>query len=626
MKKGIIWIALTFLMVASLVLASCNSKTTTSTPTTTTTTAAIVTTTTTTTVIAPTSTTSTTAVTTAVTTTSTGHWWDSLGTPKYGGSLTMSTNANYVDWDPYLQNGSPGVYNNVMEQLFEDAYTTDPTIWNFSINFLPPDYADGFMLTSWTMTTPTIFTVQLRTNIYWQNIAPVNGRQFTSADVAYHYNRLLGLGSGFTTRDPYMSTGWNPLLSITTPDKYTAVFTFAAGTAPLSSQLLIMTVGGGVNDFEASECVAAYTTPTNAAIVDWHHTIGTGPWLLSDFVDGSSVSFVKNPAYWGYDERWPKNQLPYMDSEKIIIVVAQSTAEAALRTGKIGGLSVTAADAASIKKTNPEITQYAYAGTQELSVDPRVDLTPFSDIRVRQAMQQSIDIAGIATNFYGGQATPWPQSLTQNQMGIGGWGFPYPQWPADLQAQFAYSITNAKALMAAAGYPSGFTTNLLLQQSNSITNGDLYQIVQSEFAAIGINMSMTVMPDATWNSICLGAGRTYPALCARALGCTGLTSDPFTQLSKYTTGNMTDIPNVSDPKIDGWKAQALAATSVDAVKQILHDENLYVAQQHFEICVAQPNTFVLVQPWVKGVTGPPGAGWVWPGPFPNGDWIDMSGN
>jgi len=46
-------------------------------------------------------------------------------------------------------NGSPGVYNNVMEQMFENAYTTNPNIWNFSINFLPPDYADGFMLTSW---------------------------------------------------------------------------------------------------------------------------------------------------------------------------------------------------------------------------------------------------------------------------------------------------------------------------------------------------------------------------------------------------------------------------------------------------------------------------------------------
>lgn len=613
-------------MVTSLVLASCGSSTTTSTQTTTTTSAAATTTTTTSTAIVTTSTTSTAVVTTAVSTTSTGNWWDSLGTPKYGGSLTMSTNANYVDWDPYLQNGSPGVYNNIMEQMFQNAYTTDPNLWGFTINFLPPDYADGFMLTSWAMTNPTTLTCNLRTNIYWQNIAPVNGRQFISTDVAYHYNRLLGLGSGFTTRDPYMSTGWNPLLSIATPDKYTAVFTFAAGTAPLSSELLIMTVGGGVNDFEASECVAAYTTASNAAIVDWHHTIGTGPWLLADFVDSSSVSFVKNPNYWGYDERWPQNKLPYMDSEKIIIVASQATSEAALRTGKIGGLSVTAADAASFKKTNPEIIQNTYPGTAELSVDPRVDLAPFSNIQVRQAMQQSIDIAGIATNFYNGQATPWPQSLTQNQMGLGGWGFPYPQWPADLQAQFAFSVTGAKALMAAAGFPSGFNTNLLLASSNSIANGDLYQIVQSEFAAIGINMTITVMPDATWNSVCLGAGRTYPALCARTIGCTGLTSDPFTQLSKYTTGNMTDIPNVSDPKIDNWRVQALAATSVDAVKQILHDENLYVAQQHFEICVAQPNSFVLVQPWVKGVTGPPGAGWCWPGPFPNGDWIDNIGN
>jgi ABC-type transport system substrate-binding protein len=594
MKKGVIWITLCCLMVTSLVLASCGSSTTTSTQTTTTTSAAATTTTTTSTAIVTTSTTSTAVVTTAVSTTSTGNWWDSLGTPKYGGSLTMSTNANYVDWDPYLQNGSPGVYNNIMEQMFQNAYTTDPNLWGFTINFLPPDYADGFMLTSWAMTNPTTLTCNLRTNIYWQNIAPVNGRQFISTDVAYHYNRLLGLGSGFTTRDPYMSTGWNPLLSIATPDKYTAVFTFAAGTAPLSSELLIMTVGGGVNDFEASECVAAYTTASNAAIVDWHHTIGTGPWLLADFVDSSSVSFVKNPNYWGYDERWPQNKLPYMDSEKIIIVASQATSEAALRTGKIGGLSVTAADAASFKKTNPEIIQNTYPGTAELSVDPRVDLAPFSNIQVRQAMQQSIDIAGIATNFYNGQATPWPQSLTQNQMGLGGWGFPYPQWPADLQAQFAFSVTGAKALMAAAGFPSGFNTNLLLASSNSIANGDLYQIVQSEFAAIGINMTITVMPDATWNSVCLGAGRTYPALCARTIGCTGLTSDPFTQLSKYTTGNMTDIPNVSDPKIDNWRVQALAATSVDAVKQILHDENLYVAQQHFEICVAQPNSFVLV--------------------------------
>ena len=47
---------------------------------------------------------------------------------------------------------------------------------------------------------------------------------------------------------------------------------------------------------------------------DWHHAIGTGPFILTDFVAGSSATMVKNPNYWGYDERYPQNKLPYIDT------------------------------------------------------------------------------------------------------------------------------------------------------------------------------------------------------------------------------------------------------------------------------------------------------------------------
>jgi peptide/nickel transport system substrate-binding protein len=512
-----------------------------------------------------------------------------------------------------------------MEQLFCDKYVTDPSIWNFPINFLPPDYADGYMLTGWEMTASNVMTCHLRTDIYWQNIAPANGRQFVASDVVFHYNRLTGLGNGFT-KDPWIGTGWNSLQSITAPDKYTVVFTYVPGTSPLSIEIQLTTVGGGVNDFECPEAVAAYTTASSPAIIDWHKAVGTGAFILQDFVDASSVTFVKNPSYWGHDERWPQNQLPYLDKEKIIIVASTATAEAALRTGKIDGMGVSFADAALLKQTNPNIIQNVYAGGQEIGVDMRVDQAPFTDIRVRQAMQLAIDIPGIAATYYKGNATPWPSTLTQNQLGISGWGFPYPNWPADLQAEYAYNTTLAKQLLTQAGFPNGFTSTLLLQGSNAISNGDLYLVVQSYFAAVGINVTISSLDDAAWNSKCLGANRSYTGMCARALGCTGLTSDPFTELSKFTTGNMTDIPNVSDPKIDGWKAQALTSTTVDQVKQILHDENLYIAQQHFEISVADPSVFVMLQPWVKGVTGPSGAGWCWPGYNPNGNWIDHSGN
>ena len=53
---------------------------------------------------------------------------------------------------------------------------------------------------------------------------------------------------------------------------------------------------------------------------DWHHAIGTGPFILNDFISGDSATLIKNPDYWGHDERYPQNQLPYVDKLKFRII------------------------------------------------------------------------------------------------------------------------------------------------------------------------------------------------------------------------------------------------------------------------------------------------------------------
>jgi hypothetical protein len=60
---------------------------------------------------------------------------------------------------------------------------------------------------------------------------------------------------------------------------------------------------------------------------------------------------------------------------------------------------------------------------------------------------------------------------------------------------------------------------------------------------------------------------------------------------------------VSDPKIDGWYAAAINATSVDQIKQIVNAENQYIVQQNFQLSLVQPNVFFLCQPWVVGFNG-----------------------
>ena len=103
MKKGIIWIALSFPhrgIDGAWHLAVIAKYDKTPTSTTTTTTSAVVTTTSSTTV--PTSTTSSAVVTTAATTTSTGNWWDSIIIPQYGGTMILQTIPfDITSFDPY---------------------------------------------------------------------------------------------------------------------------------------------------------------------------------------------------------------------------------------------------------------------------------------------------------------------------------------------------------------------------------------------------------------------------------------------------------------------------------------------------------------------------------------------
>ena len=47
---------------------------------------------------------------------------------------------------------------------------------------------------------------------------------------------------------------------------------------------------------------------------DWHYAAGTGPYILEEYVPDSHMLLVRNENYYDYDERYPENKLPYLDS------------------------------------------------------------------------------------------------------------------------------------------------------------------------------------------------------------------------------------------------------------------------------------------------------------------------
>ena len=588
MKRFIV-LGLICIMVVAMFLASCSTTSVSTTQTasqTVTQTSAQTTTSKTPVVTTPTAVSTTTVVTTSV-----GNWWDSLGKPQYGGTIVIRTPNTVANFDPINPSGLFNVEGGYMEHLHTDDWTINPSIYAYQTDWRPSDYIKGNLAASFEFSDVSTYVVHLRQGIHYQNIPPANGREFTSADVVYNFDRLYGLGDGFTKPAPAQTGApWNALTSVTAIDKYTVAFKWNV-TCP---ELILESMQANANTqyMECPEAVQQW-----GDLTDWHHAIGTGPFILQDYVGASSVTLVKNPNYWAYDERYPQNQLPYVDGIKILTIPDTSTALAAMRTGKIDFMdNVNINDSQAMKKTNPDIVQTTLPLSNGVTIDPNDTKAPFNDIRVREAMQMALDLPTIASSYYLGSAPSTPVSMTS--LYEAGWGFPYTQWPQDLKDQYAYNPTKAKQLLTDAGYPNGFTTTDVVDVAADI---NLINIIQSYFAAIGITMNVQQMDSASYSSWLNGLKNTQ--LTQKSIGIQGVTTEPTRQLQRYNSTYPSNICHVNDPVFDAFYPTALAATTLDGVKAVVKQMNQYVAQQHFSISLLQPSYFALNQPWLKGYSG-----------------------
>ena len=571
-------------------LASCSTSKTTTTATSTTTTLINTTTSTPIYTIPPTSTATTTATTTAVT----GNWWDSLGTPQYGGYLVLRDATDIVSYDP--NDSTTGDYNALwMEKLFQDDWTTNPTTFDFKIDWTPPSLAQSLLIDTYEFTDPNTLVLHVHHGIHWQNIPPVNGRELIASDIVYHFDREYGLGGGFKPGPlEGAATITTEVSSVTAPDNYTVVMKWKITNPEFIMETLEST--GPDCSIECPEAVQEWGN-----LNDWHHAVGSGAYLMQDYVSGTSLTVVKNPSYWRNDPRYPQNQLPYINKITVLIIPDEATALSGLRTGKIDAIdNISYTDATNLKNASPQLLQVSMPSQAANTVDPRNDKAPFNNIIVREAMQMAIDLPTIANTYYNGSCTPYPSSLSSQYLNVSGWGFSYPQWPADLQAQYAYNPTQAKALLTQAGFPNGFNTDCVADAASDLS---LLQIVKSYFAAVGINMSITTMETTAWNNYVFYA-HSNDALSYRATGTLGAHFEPFAQLYySFNSGWITDADMVNDPTFDAFYTNAMNATSIAAYQQQLLGANEYVAQQHYSISLLQPLVYGVYWPWFKGYNG-----------------------
>lgn len=493
-------------------------------------------------------------------------------------------------WDmvSYNQGDGTGTVGDTLGLIYDGLagfdLSVEPNTWNFFTSYVPAKYSAGRLAQSWEIAPDwTSYTFHIRPGVSWQNIAPLNGREFTAADVVYNYSRDLGL-NGFPKPAYFPTANYSNIVSVKATDKYTVVF----GTnQPSSAMLSILLDSGSTNSEQAQEAVTQWGN-----LNDWRHQIGTGPFMITDDVSGSSVSFVKNPNYFMYDWKYPQNKLPYADKFNLLVIVDPATTIAALRTGKIDlYTNIAFQQVATIKKTNPDLLQI----TRPFNGDAlwmMVDQKPFNDINVRKAMQMSIDLNTIAQTLYGGTVSGTPAGLVGQQ----GYYVPYAQWPQAVKDGYTYNVAGAKQLLAAAGYPTGFSCTAVVANNYDL---DLVQIFKSYLAAIGVNMTVNVMnPTAFTTYITAGLQQmcfytgwngTFPPINA-------LNSD-YSQHYRSTYGH------INDPAFDAIMNQLKASIDENQSMQLSQQADMYGITMQWRVMSLPKVAMDLYQPGFHGYQG-----------------------
>ena len=315
-------------------------------------------------------------------------------------------------------------------------------------------------------------------------------------------------------------------------------------------------------------------------------------------------AYTKNPNYWGYDEKYPENRLPYIDEIKTLIIRDDATRLAALRTGKVDYIGWAAAssiisnidDVDSLRRTRPEIQLWPFKFRNLNAYAMDVRKPPFDDISVRHAMQMALDRETINNTLYKGLGDNTPYGISA----IKGYIIPFEEWPEELKKTYNYDQEGAEALLDAAGYPRGadgirFKTKVNLPEWFDATYAE---VASSYWDEIGVKVEINAVDAATFNAMV--NEHTYEGL---TLANTGARFAPTTTVNWAHSTEMWNSPGWQDPKLDAMVEAAIAADTVEEQRRLITEVDMYQIENRGWVYGTLVPIYFASWPWLKGYNG-----------------------
>ena len=511
--------------------------------------------------------------------------------PRYGGTLTFATGGQLWNWDPFYGWSDPQL-TGILEKLAIGNWGVSRDVWDLKSGHpLPMSAITGRLAESWEMPDDKTLIFHIRQGVRWHNKPPMNGRLLTAQDVEFTFHRMLGLGD-FAEAGPTPFGGAAllqgiPFESIRATDDATVVMKLKE---PYLPAFHIITLNYFVY-IVPPEVIQQYGDSK-----DWKNVAGTGPFLLTDVVEGSSETRTRNPDYWGHDEKYPQNQLPYIDELKYLMIPEEATRMSALRSGKIdlrgpsGGPIHSIDTVDSLRETHPDIVLYKQWFRSTNAFAANVRKPPFDDLRVRKALQMALDLETVAATYFKGEADPTPQGM----IGVKGYYIPFEEWPEAVKSGYRYDPEGAKQLLAEAGYPNGFKSRLRVL--GAVGKGGYTEIAAAYWAEIGVELEIDVFMDwAKYHEDMFA--RDYEGIMGSIAG---TTYDPSMTVTWYHSGAQWNRPLHQWPELDAKVDAALAATTFEEQQRLVREADMHTIEQHWQIWGPKGPQWWALWPWVKG--------------------------
>jgi peptide/nickel transport system substrate-binding protein len=259
-----------------------------------------------------------------------------------------------------------------------------------------------------------VYTFNLREGVTWHD-----GTPFTADDVIFTYEQIITnpeARAGDAAQFTFTVDGEEQKVAFEKVDDMTVRMTLPSASAAFLLQqrffimpkhkLLAFSVEGGA---QAADINNAWPTD-----IDVSEVVGTGPYILSEYIAGQKVTLTKNPNYWKEDSAGTK--LPYIDTLEYLIVRGTEAEAAQFLAGNIDQLNISGAQFPDFKAQEVGGAAFRVIESPALfgspphlafnfnAANPAL-ADAFSRVEFRRAMEFAVDRQRVIEDVYNGLAT-----------------------------------------------------------------------------------------------------------------------------------------------------------------------------------------------------------------------------